>query len=284
MKPGKRASLSISCSLGGGGELMEQCSPPLDYWNKLERVHMMFFRVANFNSEELSSYLKIMKNTWKFSRKNKKIHNLDKWKPCISIDSPQYFTHMCFVSFARRTFKFSRTLFFKDAKPSKSGRCPKSTTQWIPPKELSALECPPKRRAANKYIYDVLLRPTTQSTWRTTWVKENLSCCGMWNAQTYWPCCHSNKCVVSDEEDLLAVRWEKTLMDIYIITVRNSSCGKVLFTFYPQKGCLPHCMLGHPHPRQTPWADPLGRHPPRQIPPGSHPLGRHTPSRMYSCY
>ena len=86
---------------------------------------------------------------------------------------------------------------------------------------------------------------------------------------------------------------------IEIFTVRNSSCGKVMFSqasvilstgggVHPPGQTPP---LGrHPPPpadnrsciqppRQTPpWADttPLGRHPPRQTPPGRHPP-RQTP-------
>ena len=65
----------------------------------------------------------------------------------------------------------------------------------------------------------------------------------------------------------------------YMVIIRNSSCGKVMFSQVSVKnsvhGGLPHCML---------WYTPLGRHPlGRHLPanpPGRHlqvrhPLGRH---------
>ena len=72
-----------------------------------------------------------------------------------------------------------------------------------------------------------------------------------------------------------------------IITVRNSSCGKVMFSqvsVYPRGRCT-SSLADPPPPRQTPS---LGSHCPRQthlradLPrqthtPGRHPLGRHAP-------
>ena len=74
-----------------------------------------------------------------------------------------------------------------------------------------------------------------------------------------------------------------------IFTVRNSSCGKVMFSqtcvknsVHGEGGCLPKGMLGYTHPpradtpsRQTP----LGQTPPsRWTPPLSRPPGRHPPA------
>ena len=91
-----------------------------------------------------------------------------------------------------------------------------------------------------------------------------------------------------------------------IITIRNSSCGKVVFSqvsdcpwgreVYTLPGQIPPCAdtlpgrrpLGrHPPPWQAetpPWADPLGgRHPPEQSLPlaGRHPPGKHPPADGY---
>ena len=75
---------------------------------------------------------------------------------------------------------------------------------------------------------------------------------------------------------------------IFIVTVRNSSCGKVMFSHVsvcPQSGGA-HTPLGrHHHPwadtpwQTSPWADiPLGRHPPEMATAtdGTHPTGMHS--------
>ena len=45
------------------------------------------------------------------------------------------------------------------------------------------------------------------------------------------------------------------IVNIGLVTVRNSSCGKIMFSqSCVTGGCLPHCMLGYTTP--PPWADP----------------------------
>ena len=77
------------------------------------------------------------------------------------------------------------------------------------------------------------------------------------NAPTYWLRAMSQRTHFSDNRQ--------------IITVRNSSCGKVMFS---QVSVCPRGRGVHPPGRQTPPGQtPAGKIHPRQ----THPLGRHTP-------
>ena len=82
-------------------------------------------------------------------------------------------------------------------------------------------------------------------------------------------------------ENYNLVKFEKdSPFYFWVITIRNSSCGKVMFSqmsVCPQGECTPPTQT-HPCSRHPTWADTLGKHPPVQTsPPGQIPPWADTP-------